>query len=214
MKKYLLVSLFILTFFSNPLWAQDKKQSAKGFGIEAGVGYNSMNWLITSHAGNDSSVTLNHFWLQPCLRLHYDIFLRQIGLKSSLKLKPFIGYYTFGGKHKPDDVGNSKILSFGSIEAGIGLAFDINDYLQITPLVKAQYIFSATRRSIGIPTIPAQDLKADFNTLAANAGLQIRYKFRHFTLGAEGWLGLTNFYKPNGRLAKENNYRLLLGYEF
>jgi hypothetical protein len=214
MKKYLLVSVFLLSFISNPLWAQDKKQSAKGFGIEAGVGYNSMNWVITARAGGDSAVTLNHFWLQPCLRLHYDIFLKQIGLKSSLKLKPFVGYYTFGGKLKPDDNGYTKIMAFGSIEAGLGLAIDIKDYLQISPMVKAQYIFSAMRRSIEFNSRPSQDLKADFNTLSANAGLQIRYKYRHFTLGAEAWLGLTNYYKPEGKSAKENNYRLLLGYEF
>jgi len=33
-------------------------------------------------------------------------------------------------------------------------------------------------------------------------------------VGAEAWFGLTNFYKEEGKTAHENNYRLMIGYEF
>ena len=216
MKKYKVLMLLWLCWASLPLFAQEPKNKGAGFGIEAGFGYNYMKYTLTSVAGGDSTAILDAIWVQPCFRLHYDVWLKQLGEKNSLFLKPFLSYYTFGGM-QPADANGSKIsLSFSSIEAGVGLAFDFIKKFQLTPLVKAQYIISAKERHIlanqrGVPT---KDIKAGFKEFSTNAGLQFRFRYRHFTIGLEGWLGLTNFNKAEGKTAKENNYRLLLGYEF
>jgi hypothetical protein len=214
MKRHVLVALSFLVFISFDLSAQESGKSGAGLGIEAGVGYNSMKYTLNSLLGGDSAATLNTLWLQPCIRLHYDILLMPLGAKSNLKLKPFLGYYTFGGKHPVDNNENNIIIAFSSIEAGTGLTFDINNVIQITPAIKAQYIISAKERHI----TPNQngstdDLKANFRNIAANAGIQVRYKYKHFTIGLEAWMGLNNFNKQKGKTAKENNYRFLIGYE-
>jgi hypothetical protein len=214
MNKHLLVGMLVVILVSFGANAQETKRSATGFGIEAGVGYNTMNLIVIRTNGSDSLVSLNHFWMQPMLRLHYDIMLKQMGLKNNLFLKVFIGYYTFGGKLKPDESGNTKVLSFGSIEGGAGLCFDINHFFQITPMVKGQYIFSGTERFIGSKPTTPRDVKDITKSFSSNLGLQFRVKLKHITIGAEGWLGLTNFRKSEGKSAKENNYRLLIGYEF
>lgn len=215
MKRKFFIVLLLANILSFSLIAQETKKSYSGFGIEAGVGYNTMQYTLFQRVGGgDSTASLNVFWLQPCIRLHYDIFVKQLGLNNSMKVKPFLGYYTFGGKAKSDNIGNNSILAFGTIEAGVGLAFDIKNLFQITPLIKGQYVFSASKRTTGVPAPPVQDLKSDFKSFSSNIGLQMRFKYKHFTLGAEGWLGLTNFNKKDGKTAKENNYRLLIGYEF
>jgi hypothetical protein len=214
MKKHFYISLFFLTFISYPLLAQEKKKAPAGLGIEAGVGFNTMNMTVKAANGNDSAIALNHLWLQPCLRLHYDVKLKQMGEKNTLFLKTFIGYYTFGGKLKPDVNGNSVVVSLGSIEAGVGLTFDINHFFQVTPMIKGQYIFSASKRFIQTASRTPVDMKNNFTGFSSNAGLQARFKYKHFTLGLEGWLGLSDFHRSMVLSAKENNYRLLIGYEF
>jgi hypothetical protein len=214
MKKYFCIILLLFSIISRPLSAQETKKKGSGFGIEAGVGYNTMNFTTDSIAGGDSAVSLHHFWLQPCVRVHYDIFLTHLGTNAVLKLKPFLGYYAFGGKQKPDDNGKYSVLSFATIEAGAGVTFDINDMFQITPVLKAAYIISATRRSVGQQAFPPHDIKTNYTAMTASAGLQLRFRIKHITIGAEGWYGLTNFNKAKGKYAKESNYCLLLGYEF
>ncbi len=218
MKKQLYFSLILILLVSCSLFGQEKekKKSGEGFGLEVGVGYNSMLLSLKNPAGKDSMADLTDLWLQPCFRLHYDILLKAIGEKSSFKLKPFIGYYTFGGKHPADINGEKIILAFATIEAGVGLTFDINKWFQVSPLIKAQYIISAKERHLisGQQGVPTTDIRTNYNALASNAGLQIRFRYNHFTVGLEGWMGLTNFNKETGKSAKENNYRLLIGYEF
>ncbi|MEI6123865.1 MAG: hypothetical protein WCQ95_09555 [Bacteroidota bacterium] len=217
--KKLFYFLFVLAnSVAVPCLAQKTETQAKpkavGLGIEAGVGYNSMQTTLKLNTGEDSSATLNHFWMQPCIRLHYDIVLKKFGSNNYLKLKPFAGYYTFGGKLKPDQNGNTDIFAFSSLELGTGISIDINNKFQITPLIKAQYLLSAKHRYLRISNIPTSDIKTDYQTLAADAGLQFRFKYHHFTVGAEAWLGISNFSKLPNRTSKENNFRLLIGYEF
>ena len=185
--------------------AQETKQKSAGFGIEAGVGYNTMNVTIKKNNGTDSTKSLNQMWMQPCIRVHYDFILKHIGAKNSLKLKPFVGYFTYGGKLKE---GSIRIFSFSAIELGTGLSFDVNNAFQITPLLKGQYIMKVSER-----TNTPQDVTKYFTGFAANVGLQFRFKYKRFTIGGEAWLGLTNCFKTNGNTAKENNYRILIGYE-
>jgi len=214
MKKQVLLALFFVCIYSFQIKAQETHRKAEGFGIEVGVGCNTMNIKLRSLSRTDSSVSLTHLWMQPCLRLHYDVVLTKIGNTGRLNLKPFIGYYTFGGKVKPDASGYTEILSFSSIEAGAGITYDIKNLFQITPLIKGQYIIAASERFIRDVSVPSADLKNTTQTFSANAGLQIRFKYHRFTAGAEAWLGLTDFNKSKGSTYKENNYRVLIGYEF
>ena len=206
MKNYLIPLLFILSLTTMNVKAQEKKQKSTGFGIEAGVGYNTMSVTIKQNNGNDSTKSLNQLWMQPCIRVHYDMVLIRFGSNKSLKLKPFIGYYTFGGKLKE---GTTRIFSFSAIELGTGLSFDVSNKFHITPLLKAQYITKVSER-----TKTVQDVTKYFNSFSANVGLQLRFKYKRFTVGGEAWVGLTNCFKTNGNTAKENNYRILIGYEF
>lgn len=199
---------------NNPIFSQEKKNRIEGFGIEAGLGYNTMKIETFTFLGKDTTLKYNRFWMQPCIRLHYDFKIWKMGEKNSMKLKTILGYYSFGGKLKPDTQGNSEIISFGSIELAAGLAFDIGGFLQFTPSLKAQYVFSATSRPIRVNGgIPQRNIMKYTNPLASSAGLQIRYKFRRFTVAAEGWYGLTDLIKDKTK-AGEINYRLMLGYEF
>jgi len=214
MNKYFCIFLLLFSIISQPSFAQETKKKGNGFGIVAGAGYNTMNFTINAAKGGDSAVSLHHLWMQPCVRVHYDIYLTRLGTNAILKLKPFLGYYAFGGKQKPADTGNYVIYSFASIEAGGGVAFAIKDMFQITPLLKAGYIMSATRRSMGPHQFSPHDVKTEFTSMEASVGLQLRYYIKHITIGAEAWYGLTNFNKAKGKTARENNYRLLVGYEF
>jgi hypothetical protein len=215
MKKHFYITLFFISIISYPLIAQETKKSANGFGIEAGVGYNYLKLNYKVANSNDTSALFNNMWVQPCFRIHYDIKIKQLGVKNILKLKSFIGYYTFGGKHLPDVNSNRIILAFSSIEIGAGLSFDFSNRFQISPLLKAQYIVSAKERHLLSSQlgVPANDIKPDIRDIAANVGLQFRYMYHHFTIGAEAWYGLTNFYKTSGTSAKEINYRVMLGFE-
>ncbi|HOY30646.1 MAG TPA: outer membrane beta-barrel protein [Bacteroidales bacterium] len=215
MKKQLLLFLCAGFLCLSSLIAQETKKTPAGLGIDAGMGYNMMNLSGKTNSGNDTMVHYNRFWIQPCLRLHYDIRIRDFsGSRNSLKIKTFIGYYTFGGKSKKNDIGEYDIVSFSSIEAGAGLAFDLANMFQITPLVKAQYVITATERYIRETSIPASKINDITNLFSYNAGLQFRFRYKHFTVGIEGWYGLADIHKGTDKKAKENNFRLLIGYEF
>jgi len=159
MKKNLLLLFIFLNILSYPLLAQKKSKTPTGFGIEAGLGYNTTKLTVKKPSGEDTTFSFIHVWFQPSIRLHYDIKLYQMGVNSVLKLKTLLGYYSFGGKLKPDKSGKSEVLTFGSIEAGVGLAFDVYHMFEITPMIKTQYIFSATDHLIISTPTTAKDLK-------------------------------------------------------
>jgi len=212
--KNITIFLFSLIFlFSFSSFSQEEKKTPTGLGLEAGMGYNMMTLSGTDSTGNFVS-NFNRFWMQPCLRVHYDIKLKEFGKKNSLKVKVFLGYYTFGGKIKLNDKGEFNILSFASIEGGAGLSIDINNMFQISPLFKAQYVMTATERYIRETSHPSTDVKDITNRFCYNAGMQLRFKYRHFTVGLEGWYGLADIHNKSDKIAKENNFRLLIGFEF
>ncbi len=207
--------IVVLLFFVYSLPAQEVRKTPTGLGIDAGIGYNMFVLHGKTMAGNDSTVFLNRFWMQPCLRLHYDIKIKDFGSgKTILKVKTFLGYYTFGGKAKVSDIGEYDIVSLSSVEAGAGLSFDFIEMVQISPLIKGQYVFTASERYIRETAKPATDIKDQTNLFSYNFGLQLRFKYRYFTVAAEGWYGLADIHKDKNKTAKENNFRILLGYEF
>lgn len=215
MKKQLLLFLCTVFFCLSSLMAQENKKAPAGLGFEAGMGYNMLTLQGKSLSGNDTTVFYKRFWMQPCIRLHYDIRIKDFsGGKSTLKVKTFLGYYAFGGKAKVSDIGEYDIVSLSSIEAGAGLSFDIIEMVQISPLIKGQYVFAASERYIRETAKPSTDIKEQTNLFSYNAGLQLRFKYKHFTIAAEGWYGLADIHKDKSKTAKENNFRILLGYEF
>lgn len=214
MKKQFNLFIIIATISISSLTAQTAKKAPTGLGIDAGVGYNMMNLEGTTNSGADTVVRYKLFWVQPCLRIHYDINVKNFGTSNSLKVKTFVGYYTFGGKVKKSDIGEYDIVAFSSIEAGAGITLDFIKMVQVTPMFKAQYVFSANERYIRETSTPAKDVMNITNPFSYNAGLQLRFKYKHFTIGIEGWYGLSDIHKDAGKIAKENNFRLLVGYEF
>jgi len=214
MKKQFILFMVIATFCFSSLYAQNTKKAPTGLGIDAGIGYNMMNLEGKTNSGVDTISRYSQFWMQPCLRIHYDINVKNFGQSNSLKVKTFVSYYTFGGKLKKSDIGEFDVVAFSSIEAGAGITFDFVKMFQISPLFKAQYIFSANERYIRETSKPAKDVKSTTNPFCYNAGLQFRFKYKHFTVGIEGWYGLSDIHKDADKTAKENNFRLLVGYEF
>ncbi len=214
MKKRFTLYIAIATFCFSTLNAQNTRKVPTGLGIDAGVGYNMMNLEGKTNSGTDTIVRYNLFWVQPCLRIHYDINVKNFGQSNSLKVKTFISYYTFGGKVKKSDIGEYDIVAFSSIEAGAGITLDFIKMFQVSPLFKAQYVFSANERYIRETSKPAKDVMSITNLFSYNAGLQFRFKYKHFTVGIEGWYGLSDIHKDADKIAKENNFRLLVGYEF
>jgi len=213
-KKTLFLFVAIL-FFVYSLPAQQVRKTPTGLGIEAGMGYNIMTRSEKNRSGGDSVNRYNRFWMQPCLRLHYDITVKNFGKSNSLKVKTFLSYYTFGGKFKlPNDKGEYDIYSFASFEAGAGLSVDFNNMFQVSPLIKGHYVFTPLKRYIREITKPADNIKEDVFPFGCNIGVQLRFKYKHFTIGAEGWYGLTDILNSPGYVAKESNFRLMAGYEF
>lgn len=215
MRKKIALFIFIGFFCLSSAFAQETKKTPVGLGIDAGMGYNILVRTEKTQSGDDSVNKYNRFWMQPCLRIHYDINVKNFGKSNSLKIKTFLSYYTFGGKIKlPNDKGEYDILSFASIEAGTGLAIDIVNMFQISPMIKGHYVFSPLKRYIRENSRPADNIKKEIVPFGCNIGLQLRFKYKHFTVGAEGWYGLLDILNSPGYTAKESNFRILTGYEF
>jgi hypothetical protein len=214
MKKQFILFIVFTSFCFSSLYAQNTKKTPTGLGIDLGIGYNMMTLDGKTNLGVDTTSHYNQFWMQPCLRIHYDINVKNFGQANSLKVKTFIGYYTFGGKLKRSDIDEFDIVAFSSIEAGAGITLDFIKMFQVSPLFKAQYVFSANERYIREKSKPAKDVINTTNVFCYNAGLQFRFKYKHFTVGIEGWYGLSDIHKDANKTAKENNFRLLVGYEF
>lgn len=192
----------------------------------------------------DYVVQTNAFWIQPSARLFYSITLHNFSdsLHKKLKMPVFIGYYTFGGAEKGNgfrtmDVPSSIvspdkiIIFFRSIELGINPCFEKNK-IQIGALLKGQYIFAVRNRTYHDPLdngimiqdgvmIQERDISNDYKKIAMNSGIKLKYKIiKGFSIAGEAWFGITNLYAHTnygneGKLrVTENNYRLLLGYEW
>ena len=184
------------------------------------------------------------FWVQPSARIFYSITLHNFSdsLRKKLKMPVFIGYYTFGGAEKgngfstddvpPSIVSPEKVITFfRSIETGINPCFEKNK-IQIGLLLSAQYIFSARSRAYYDPwnngaliqdgvKMEERDISNDYKNFAMNTGIKFKYKIiKGFSIAGEAWFGITNLYAhanygDEGKLkVTENNYRILLGYEF
>ncbi|MCK9612883.1 MAG: hypothetical protein PHR81_08330 [Bacteroidales bacterium] len=214
LKQRILTSFIFMFSIQSILFAQEAKKTPVGLGIDLGLGYNTMNETIEKDDGSDSTVKYNCLFIQPCFRLHYDIRVKDFGKSNSLKIKTFLGYYAFGGKIKYGGAGLIDVITLSSIEAGAGLSLDFIEMFQLSPLFKAQYVVLSTKRFVRENPEPPRDIKADIKPFSYNAGFQFRFKYKHFTIAAEAWLGLVDISKKANESIKENNYRLILGYEF
>ncbi|HLG39165.1 MAG TPA: hypothetical protein VI461_05825 [Chitinophagaceae bacterium] len=196
-------------------FAQEEKKSSIGFGIEEGAGYNTMHSTLVGDR--------DLFWIQPTVRIFYSFKLKDISETTRLKMPVFIGYYTFGGVYNvitliPEDSLKRENLIFRSMEIGINPCLEIKNF-QVGVLFKAQFIFSAIEKLYyeGFrKTMVENDVSKSYKNYSGNGGLKLRYKIKKFSLGTEAWFGLINLYSNTSVGAKltENNYRLLLGYEF
>jgi len=214
MKRTLFTIFLIIGFYTLPAFCQETKKSPAGLGIEMGLGYNMMG-LSTKTDSGTFTTNYRKMWIQPCIRIHYDIKVRDFDTRGNrLKIKTLLSYYTFGGKAEVSDIGEYNIVSFSSLEAGAGLAFEIINMFQLTPMIKGQYVFAANERYIREIRKEPTDIKNQTNLFNYNAGLQFRYRFKHFTIALEGWYGLSDVHKSEAKTARESNYRFLFGYEF
>ena len=192
----------------------------------------------------DYTEYLRKFWIQPSARIYYSISLYNFAdsLHEKIKMPVFIGYYTFGGAQKgngvstmdvpPSIVSPEKIITlFRSIEIGINPCYEKKG-IQVGFLLKAQYIFSVRNKTYYDPLnngsmvqdgvmMTERDISSDYKKIAMNTGIKLKCKIiKEMFISGEMWFGITNLYSPSsygdeGKLKVfENNYRLLLGYEF
>lgn len=208
-------------WFLNAYGQEEKKQTGEkscGIGIEEGVGYNT---CFSSLVGPRTA-----FWIQPCARVYYSLQLRELSSGKKIKLPIFLGYYTFGGARTnliyfPEDPQSKEILLFRSIEAGVNPCLDFKK-LQVGLLFKGEYIFSVLDGTYGDPiwrnghSMEEDNVtKNGYKNYGMNVGAKLKYKIKKFSVGAEAWWGVTNLYDHmDGTKLTENNYRLMLGYEF
>lgn len=226
-----IILLFIITGLLNlsfSLFGQEEKKWYNGFGIEGGAGYHTMEQY---YGYGDFS---NASGVQPTQKIFYSITLHDFSENRKIKMPVFIGYYPFGGKgtytglylFDPYHLRPTKTITFfRSVEAGINPCIEKNKF-QFGLLLKGQYIFSAKVRmymvdGLNPPFWKETDISKDYKTFAMNTGIKLKYKIiKGFSIAGEAWFGITNLYAnstygSNGKLKIfENNYRLLLGYEF
>ncbi len=204
--------------------AQTKWHS--GFSLEAGAGYNTFEIVSKIYYFNTTTTfRRTAFAVQPTIRLSYRFSLSK---KDSTKflLAPFVGYYIFGGKSSTEVNGYKDVYKFSSIEAGIIPSMQVYKQFYAGGGIKGQYVFSAKQKYYGVLNQPdseprtwkTKDVSELYYSFACNAGWQLKYRIDKFTIAAEGWYGLSDLFALQIDLvdvrAMENNYRILIGYNF
>lgn len=240
MRTTIFIILIALSSIVSYTFAQGEKKHQNKFGIEEGVGYNTLTFKYTNigQPGFKSNYAehASNFCVQLNARIFYSISIHTFSnsLHKKLMMPVFIGYYTFGGVQNvsgagtmdvpPSIISPNKITTlFRSIETGINPCFEINN-IQIGLLLKAQYILSVKEKfhydNYYKHTIEEMDASSNYKKIAMNTGIKLKYKIKKFSIAAETYFGITNLYDhstygDDGKLrVTENNYRLLLGYEF
>lgn len=160
----------------------------------------------------------------PSARITYEYnIFRNINLNS------FVGYNEFGGHSKlhhsdsflEPDVRYKDQIKFRNIEAGIlgeypisniyvGIGMKINYHFD----VEQQYYYE--NHPQGQNGWSTSDNSFFFNNWSLDADIRLEYPiFQNFSLGTEGWFGLTDLGKDRYSIfVRENHFRLLLSYRF
>jgi hypothetical protein len=226
------VKLFAILFFCFSFsFAQEMKKEKnilKDLSIEFGVGYGTLTHKYDDKTtlDNDTIYRRKEFWTQPTLRISYKILTCSIN-SYHFDFSPFVGYYIFGGKSETAPNGYKDILYFESIEFGLKTNISQNSHFEISPSIKAQYIFKTEQKYYGYLNQPdnvprewmTQNNDDIFKSFAMSFGLNTKYKYKKLTFGIEGWYGISNLSTiGNDSIGilkiRENNYRILVGYEF
>jgi hypothetical protein len=220
-----MVKLFIIILLLTcTAYGQDKSSENKGIGIEIGVGYNNLfyNYKDNTFLNKDISSTRNAFGIQPTARGYYNFLRLKWGVRA------FLGYYNFGGNSETMSNGYKDKYVFKSGELGIIPYIKIKKFLRIGPTFKGQYIFDALHTYYGSANDPVgtsrewvtQNANSSFKKWALNAGVNAQYVYKHIIISLESWFGISNLNaivsdKSIGVLKiRENNFRILVGYEF
>ncbi|CAN5405515.1 hypothetical protein BH11BAC7_BH11BAC7_11410 [soil metagenome] len=167
----------------------------------------------------------NTFSIQPSVRFSYNISLSKKDTTRFI-VTPFVGYYIFGGKSDTEPNGYKDVYLFNSVEAGFIPSIKICNLFQVGVGIKGQYVFSVKQKYYGVlnqpDSVPRKwetfDASEFYYSHAFNAGLQVKYHIKKITISAEGWFGLSNLFSIKSQYVDvrttENNYRLMVGYNF
>ncbi|MCB9232330.1 MAG: hypothetical protein H6581_11745 [Bacteroidia bacterium] len=151
--------------------------------------------------------------------------MKDLSENLSISLRPFLGYYVFGGKSRIEPNGYQDIFLFKSVEAGLIPSLEVNQRFRFSFMLKGQYIIETTARyygTIGQPdSIPrtwaSRDFTPIYSRIAMNTGLRFDYKMGHFFMGMESWVGFTNLNALRSEEFRlgvfEKNLRLCVGFE-
>ncbi|QIA09757.1 outer membrane beta-barrel protein [Draconibacterium halophilum] len=212
------ILIFCLLQISITAKSQETK-SENNLDLELGLGYNTLNWQVTS-LNENVGLTRNGFAVLPSLKLKYSIKFSELRNNSMFELTPFVGYNMFGGKSKTESNGYKDIIRLQSFEIGVLPTFSLNHKVNLYGGVKGQYIFSAKNKSYGSILSPidtdrnweTNDISDLIKDISFNIGAGFNYRINSFSLGIETWFGITNLSDTENLKIYENNYRLIIGY--
>lgn len=201
--KYALI-LFLLFLF-NTVNAQNQKSYMDGLGIEFGIGHNTLSWTVK---GKHIIPLLyrvpadcNNIYITPNIRVNYII-----DFSKNITSRVFIGCNSFGGRN------NKAGYSFNALEYGLIISYKYSKLsfgfgTKINQILNAQYHYFQFKERENLNW---------YDKYSGNIGIRLSHFIKNFSVSAESWLGITNFYSgplPGGNI-KENHYRFLIGYHF
>jgi hypothetical protein len=211
------VILVVVIPLSGALYSQS---FLSGLGLEAGGGHNQLFWSAQTRyfpPNTNTTITYDRTDLSftPTVRVNY-----RWDIARAIQITPFAGYNQFGGKKRLANDYEDQYW-FDALEGGTSCMYSVND-LSFGLGVKANYHLKVTGRYFGsaIQTTSAnaswdvEDVTSWFTKWSADAGVRISLRHDHFSLGLEGWFGITKLGAGlfSAATIRENQYRILLGY--
>lgn len=199
----------------------------QGFKPEIGIGYSTARWIVEDSQNGISDTTFrrNRLWTNPSFRLNYSFDLIRINDRINLSLRPFIGYFVFGGRSRVEPEGYEDLFRFRSAEVGLIPSLEIDDAFRLSLGLKGQYIFDVEAefygnlgQGAGTPREwRVRNVSRLYSQTAMNIGARFDYKIARFIIGIEGWAGITNLNMLQTAADElrvlENNVRLTAGFD-
>jgi hypothetical protein len=192
----------------------ETKRFPQGFAFELGAGYDQLYW---KHPGGSNNRLA--FSISPTIRALYGVHL-----KNNIYLIPFIGYDRLGGKSSTKDNGYIDEYWWNCVNFGSIISTKPKDY-EIGIGIKTNVIIRSIGRYYGGFDWPADSERSwsknnwtsEFAKISFDCGIRFGCGKKHLYSAIEAWLGFGNLVKGSGFAdagvkARENHFRLLLGY--
>lgn len=217
MKSLIIVFVLINSFF----YAQNSL--IKNIGVELGILYPTISHKthVTDFPQLDTVYKYKSLTIRSTARVYYNL------RKSRWGLNLFLGYASFGGNSKTLSNGYKQQIIINAGELGLIPHIRIKEFLRIGIAVKGNYFFRVWGNEYGMRHQTTSDRKwittdltDNYTYFGSNAGINITFVHKHIIASTECWFGINNISNSKFSInfgthrAHENNYRILIGYEF